>query len=446
MILIALLLAEPQYRHDMMPGMAMPGMAMPKAPARKQPAPRAKAVVKKAKPRSAPRRVSGCTAEHAAMGHCRAGKAVQTQGAVAAKDHGGMPGMAMDHGAMPGMASNPGASACTTEHEAMGHCRMAESPQEQQGKPPVMGHGGMPGMAMDHGTMPGMASKPGAPVCTPEHEAMGHCRSAVSTQGQDGAATMPGMVMDHSAMPGMAAGQGMVGDAPPPAAPTDRAADRFYDPAVMAAANAQMRAEHGGMRFSQILFNLAEIQVRDGREGYRWDGEGWFGGDIHRLVVKTEGEGTFGRSVGAAEVQALYARAIDPYWNLQAGLRQDVGSGARRTYAVIGIEGLAPYWFDVEGALFLSDKGEVLARAEAWVDQRLTQRAILQPRLEVNLAAQDVPEQRIAAGVSNIELGLRLRYEIAREFAPYVGVTWERRYGPAGGSGAALALGIRTWF
>ena len=159
------------------------------------------------------------------------------------------------------------------------------------------------------------------------------------------------------------------------------------------------------MRFSQILFNLAEIQVRDGRDNYRWDGEGWFGGDIHRLVVKTEGEGMLGGRIGAAEVQALYARAIDPYWNLQAGLRQDVGAGARRTYAVIGVEGLAPYWFDVEGALFLSDQGELTGRAEAWVDQRLTQRAILQPRVEINLAAQDVPEQRIVAGVSSLELG-----------------------------------------
>lgn len=252
--------------------------------------------------------------------------------------------------------------------------------------------------------------------------------------------------MDHGAMPGMAMADTPVGNAPPPPAPTTRAADRFYYPAAMAAADARMRQEHGGMRFSQILFNLAEIQVRDGRDGYRWDGEGWFGGDIHRLVVKTEGEGTLGGRIGTAEVQALYARAIDPYWNLQAGLRQDVGMGARRTYAVVGVEGLAPYWFDVEGALFLSDKGDLTGRAEAWVDQRLSQRTILQPRVEVNLAAQDVPDQRIAAGVSSIELGLRLRYEIAREFAPYVGVNWERRYGAARGGGAALALGIRTWF
>ncbi|WP_322965106.1 copper resistance protein B [Sphingomonas fuzhouensis] len=316
--------------------------------------------------------------------------------------------------------------ACSPEHAAMGHCRPAKGKAQAQDA--------MPGMAPMTADMP-------APGCSPEHEAMGHCQAMPQTD------PMPqGMTMDHGAMHHGAMPQQAVGNAPPPPPPTDRAADRFYDPALMARADKQMRMEHGGMRFSQVLFNLAEVQLRDGRDSYRWDGEGWFGGDIHRLVVKTEGEGAFRDRIGAAEVQALYARAIDPYWNLQAGVRQDIGAGPRRTYAVVGIEGLAPYWFDVEGALFLSDKGEVLARAEAWVDQRITQRAILQPRMEVNLAAQDVPEQRIAAGVSSIELGLRLRYEIAREFAPYVGVNWERRYGPARGGGAALALGIRTWF
>ncbi len=246
-----------------------------------------------------------------------------------------------------------------------------------------------------------------------------------------------------------------VGDAPPPPAPTTRAADAFYDPVAMAAADRRMRREHGGMAMHQVILNIAEAQVKDGRDGYRWDGEGWFGGDIHRLVVKSEGEGDFGRRVAAAEVQALYARAVDPYWNLQAGVRQDVGAGARRTYAVLGVEGLAPYWFDVEGALFLADRGDVLARAEAWYDQRITQRLIVQPRVEFNLAAQDVPASRIGAGLSSAEAGLRLRYEIAREFAPYVGVSWERRYGATaryarrdggGTGGVALALGVRAWF
>ena len=382
-----LLLADPMgQHHHMMPGMTMPGMTM--APAKPAAAPRkaAKRRVVKPVPKKARATVRACSAEHAAMGHC-----TPADGKPDA-----MPGMA------PMVKAGP-VPACSAEHAAMGHC---------QAKPETKSMPG--GMAMDHGAM--------------DHGAMDH-------------GAMDHGTMGHGAMP-----QQSVGSAPPPPAPTDRAADRFYDPAAMASANRQMRMEHGGMRFSQILFNLAEVQVRDGRDGYRWDGEGWFGGDIHRLVVKTEGEGAFRDRIGAAEVQALYSRAIDPYWNLQAGVRQDIGGPARRTYAVVGVEGLAPYWFDVEGALFLSDKGELLARTEAWVDQRITQRAILQPRIEVNFAAQDIADQQIAAGVSNLELGLRLRYEIAREFAPYVGIHWERRYGSASGGGAALALGIRTWF
>ena len=245
------------------------------------------------------------------------------------------------------------------------------------------------------------------------------------------------------------------GTAPPPAPPTDRAADRFYAPAAMARANAAMRREHGGMILSQILFNLAEVQVRRGREGYRWDGEGWYGGDIHRLVIKSEGEGAFGDRLDGADVQALYSRAIDPYFDLQAGLRHVVGPGPDRSYATVGIEGLAPYWFEVEAAAFLSDRGDLLARAEAWYDQRLTQRLILQPRIEAGVAAQDMPANRIGSGLSDVEAGLRLRYELRREFAPYVGLSWERRFGDTArfaraagerAGGTAFVAGIRTWF
>ncbi|MCP3733434.1 copper resistance protein B [Sphingomonas sp. RP10(2022)] len=292
--------------------------------------------------------------------------------------------------------------------------------------------------------MPGMDMTAPTPAsCQPEHAAMGHCSPTPAATTADAPPNMPAGT-DQPA-----------GNAPPPAPPTTLAAARFYDPATMARANRTMRDEHGGMRFAQILFNLAEVQVRRGRDGYRWDGAGWFGGDIDRLVVKSEGEGGFGDRIDDAEVQALYSRAIDPYWNLQAGVRQDLGMGAHRTYATVGIEGLAPYWFDVEGALFLSDKGDLLARAEAWYDQRITQRLILQPRIELNLAAQDMPASRVGAGLSTAELGLRLRYEIKRELAPYVGVSWDGRYGATARyarsdgqdhGGVALALGLRTWF
>lgn len=245
------------------------------------------------------------------------------------------------------------------------------------------------------------------------------------------------------------------GNAPAPPAPAPDYADRIYPPGAMAAARRQLRGEHGGGTFSQVTFNLAEVQIRDGRDGYRWDGEAWFGGDINRLTIKTEGEGDFGRSIDDAEVQALYSRAIGPYFNLQAGIRYDFTPNPSRTYATIGFEGLAPYWFDVEGALFLSDGGDMLARLEGYYDQRITQRLILQPRAELNLAAQDVPENGIGAGLSDIELGLRLRYEIAREFAPYVGASYDRKLGDSarfaraggdGAGGASLVMGVRTWF
>ena len=296
-----------------------------------------------------------------------------------------------------------------------------------------------PHAAHDMAAMPGMAMPPAAGGCPPEHAAMGHCQSVPAPPADSAAA--------GTALP--------AGDAAPPQPPTDRAADRFYPPAQMARASRMMRREHGGMAFSQIMFNLAEYQVRRGRDGFRWDGEGWFGGDIHRLVIKTEGEGRVHGDLDDAEVQALYSRAVDPYFNLQGGLRQDLGRGAKRTYATIGFEGLAPYWFEVEGALFLSTKGDLLGRLEAYYDQRLTQRLMVQPRVELNFAAQAVAASRIGAGLSNAELGLRLRYEVSRQFAPYVGLSWDRKTGDSarfaradgeGASARSVALGVRTWF
>jgi copper resistance protein B len=296
---------------------------------------------------------------------------------------------------------------------------------------------------------------------------------------QGGAAdqAMPGMQMpaegssqptgnDMSAMPGMTANHTMQGhgnggtalppgNASAPAPPTDHFADRVYAPIAMAAARNALRREHGGENLSMVLFNLAEYQVHNGRDGYRWDGEAWVGGDINRLALKTEGEGSFGRGVDSAEIQALYSRALDPYWNLQAGVRYDFKPNPSRTYATIGFEGLAPGFFEVAGALFLSNKGDVLGRLEGYYDQRITQRLILQPRVELNFAAQNVDENRIGSGLSTAELGVRLRYEVAREFAPYIGVSYDRKvgktadYARADGKGVkatSFVVGARTWF
>lgn len=246
-----------------------------------------------------------------------------------------------------------------------------------------------------------------------------------------------------------------VGTAPAPAPPTDHAADAIWGAPALEASRANLRSEHGGYQGSMILFNLAEYQARGGTDGYRWEGEGWFGGDINRFVVKTEGEGDRAGPVGKAEVQALYSRAIDPWWNLQAGVRYDLRPNPQRGYATIGIEGLAPYWFKTGGALFLSNKGELLGRIEGFYDQRITQRLILQPRAEIDLSAQEIPDIGVGSGLTDIELGLRLRYELRREFAPYVGVEWASKVGGtarlarAAGedpSSISFVAGIRFWF
>ncbi|HKY80646.1 MAG TPA: copper resistance protein B, partial [Sphingobium sp.] len=204
-----------------------------------------------------------------------------------------------------------------------------------------------------------------------------------------------------------------------PAPPTDHAADAVYDPAAMARARAAMIKEGGGGIFSQLMLDRLEYRAGKGRDGYHWEGEGWIGGDINRFAFKTEGDGEVGGPLESAELQALYSRAIDPWFNLEAGVRHDIRPEPNRAYAVIGIEGLAPYWFEVGAQAFLSTKGDAHLRLEASYDQRITQRLILQPAAEVNISAQDVPELGIGSGLSDIELGLRLRYELAREFAPY---------------------------
>lgn len=282
---------------------------------------------------------------------------------------------------------------------------------------------------------------------TMQHSQMDH--SAHETQGE-----MP-LAADPHAGHAMGSADGAIPKGPPPPVPTDNAADALYDPAVMAQARAAMARESGGMIFSQLMIDRLEYRAQKAGDGYHWEGEGWIGGDINRLAIKSEGEGDIGGALESAEVQALYSRAIDPWWNIIGGVRQDFRPRPQRTYASIGIEGLAPYWFEVEGQIFFSDKGDAHLGLEGSYDQRITQRLILQPAVEVNLSAQDVPELGIGSGLSDVELGLRLRYEFAREFAPYVGINWERKFGDAAryaradgdrASATSLVMGIRFWF
>ncbi|WP_296744653.1 copper resistance protein B [Mesorhizobium sp.] len=407
-----------------MQGMDMPGMKMP-MPAKKKAAarPAGKAAAKgkptKARP-TTKRRQTAPTAKRSAA----------PMADMKGMDHGTMPGM--DHSTMPGMdqAAPQGAQ---QDIQSMPGMQMPGNGQmpSQSAQQPMQG--------MDHSAMPGMT------MPADQH-------SGDDMQGMSGMAGMPGMTAAGVQQTGTAL---PAGNAPAPPLPTDHAADSVYGADAMTMGRHHLQQHHGGQNFNQVLLNIAEYQFRNGRDGYRWDGEAWFGGDINRLFVKSEGEGAFRKGIESAEVQALYSRTIGPYFNLQAGVRQDLGPSPKRTYATVGIEGLAPGFFELEGALFLSNKGELLGRLEGYYDQRVTQRLILQPRAELNFAAQDVPENRIGSGLSNAELGLRLRYEIRREFAPYVGVSWDRRFGDTAryaradgdsASSKSIVAGIRVWF
>lgn len=214
-------------------------------------------------------------------------------------------------------------------------------------------------------------------------------------------------------------------------------------------------AEHGSMQTGKMLIDRLEYRAGRGHDGYAWDGDAWYGSDTDRLWLKTEGEGESGGSVELAEVQTLWSHALDPWFNLQTGVRYDARKGADTTHLAMGVQGLAPYFFEIDAAAFLSTRGDLTARVEAEYDQRITNRLILQPRGEASLSAQDIPRIGVGSGLSSIQAGLRLRYEIAPEFAPYVGVEYEKKLGHTANfaraagdhdGGWRLITGVRAWF
>ncbi|WP_298194387.1 copper resistance protein B [Novosphingobium sp.] len=243
---------------------------------------------------------------------------------------------------------------------------------------------------------------------------------------------------------------------PPPEAGSGppRAADAIWGANAMAASRDDLRRTHGSFPVFWFQGDRIETQARKGGDIYLWDIQGYYGTPTSRLWFKSEGEGNWGSAPDDAEVQALYSRAFKPFWDFQVGIRHDI-AGPGTTHAVIGVQGLAPYMFEIDAALFLSTRGDLTARIEAEVDQRITQRLILQPRVEANLSAQDIPLLGVGAGLDQIEFGARLRYEFRREFAPYVGIEHSWRtgqgadYARARGQNPSVTsflAGIRFWF
>lgn len=232
------------------------------------------------------------------------------------------------------------------------------------------------------------------------------------------------------------------------------AADQYYGDAEMAEARHHLHEHNGDQTFWFVQGERLEYQFSDDEPVILFDGQGWVGGDVNRFWVKSEIEYLPDENeTEAADIQALYSRAISPFFDAQVGLRQDIEPDGE-TYGVIGLQGLAPYRFELDTAAFLSSQGDLTGAVEAEYELLFTQRLILQPSAELLFAAQDVPEKDIRSGLSSAELGLRLRYEIRREFAPYIGVSWEKSFadfdnGPQADEDsdeARLLAGIRFWF
>ncbi|MEZ5318133.1 MAG: copper resistance protein B [Vicinamibacterales bacterium] len=190
-----------------------------------------------------------------------------------------------------------------------------------------------------------------------------------------------------------------------------------------------------------VLFDQLEWQADGSERGASWDTRGWIGRDLDRFWFRTDGHADGGR-VGDAYADLLYGRAIARWWDVVAGVRQDVRPGPARTWAAIGIQGLAPYWFEVEGTAYVGTGGRTHFRFEGEYELLLSNRLILQPLVEIEVYGKSDPERGIGTGLSQVDAGLRVRYELRRELAPYLGVTWDRKF--FGTADAARAAGERT--
>ncbi|MER3546956.1 MAG: copper resistance protein CopB [Rhodanobacteraceae bacterium] len=223
-------------------------------------------------------------------------------------------------------------------------------------------------------------------------------------------------------MQGMDMSSMLGGNAPPDArSPDNSDGYRYTDMSGMA------MSDHA--KIGMLLIDQLEV-VHDshGNNAAFLDAQAWYGEGFNKLWVKAEGESAKGK-LEDLRTEVLWDHAISAYWGTQLGIRRDFGEGPGRTWAAFGVQGLAPYWFDTEATFYVGSNGRTAARAQFEYEELLTQRLVLQPKFEVNLYGEEDRERGIGAGLSDARLGLRLRYEIRREFAPYVGVVWQQRFG-----------------
>lgn len=303
-------------------------------------------------------------------------------------------------------AAQDRATACTPEHAAMGHC----TPQAE-------GSQAAPACTAEHAAMGHCTPSPAPVACPPEHAAMGHCTPST---------TAPREPI-------------------PPVTDADRAA------AFPALSHGGM--VHGPARYSRTTVHRLEAWDGDHGGGTAWDASASTGGDVHRLWLRASGERGRGRTTSSGVALQL-SRAVARWWDVVAGARHDLHPGTPRTRAALGVQGIAPYMFEVSAIAYLGEGG-ASAELEAEYDLRFSNRLVLQPSLELELNARDDPARGSGSGLSKAEAGLRLRYEITRRFAPYLGIAHERtfgrtaRYHEASGESARdtrLVAGVRLWF
>jgi copper resistance protein B len=207
--------------------------------------------------------------------------------------------------------------------------------------------------------------------------------------------------------------------------------------------------------FAHAIFNQLEGRFNGSNTEFRWDGQGWVGTDYDKLWIKSEGTLQSNGTLDDGQQQFLYSRAVTTYFDLQGGLRSDIDSRPTRNWAAFGIQGLAPYFFDLEVTGYVSGEGHFAGKLEASYDLLLTQRLVLQPQIEVNLYSKADPARLVGAGFSDIDTGIRLRYEFTRNFAPYLGVVYEGKFGQTASYARRVGentgdfrfvFGVRAWF
>ena len=205
---------------------------------------------------------------------------------------------------------------------------------------------------------------------------------------------------------------------------------------------------------TRVIIDQLELRNADGANPIALEAQAWIGKDLNKLWLKTDIEQRDGETE-EAEVQALYSRALAPFWDIQMGVRYDAKPTPTRTWGVIGVQGLAPYWFEIDTALFVGESGRTVARFSAEYELLFTQKLILMPSVEVNVYGQNDAETGTGSGLSDAKAGLRLRYEIRRELAPYIGVNWNKTFGNTADfvkskgeavSDTELVVGLRAWF